>query len=231
MAKYRLYWYPGTCARVPFVALEEIGDPFDVVVEDRMAGGSEYLKVNPKGSVPALVIGDKILTENLAIQLYLARQHPAVGLLPTGSPELEAAVLETLSWFSSNLHPLVRQLRFPRWYSDDPSTYASLRAKALPQLHLAFSILERRLSDRDWLFGDWSLADVHLLWLWFRATGSGFAGSDFPACAAHAGRCEARPSVAAVLEREEDELSRLREAGKVPSFVPDFQAGRSPILD
>jgi glutathione S-transferase len=227
---YRLYWYPGTCSRIPYVALEEIGAPFETILEDRMAGGSDYLLINPKGSVPALIVDGATLTENVAIQTYLARRHPDAQLLPLGDVDTEARVLEMLSWFASSIHPLVRQLRFPRWYSDDPEADASLRARATPLLQRAFSILEGRLGDGEWLFGEWSLVDVHLLWLWFRATGSGLDGSSFPRLAAHATRCEARPSVARVLEHEERELRALRGAGKVPDWVLPFQAGRAPLV-
>lgn len=195
-----------------------------------MAERAEYLLVNPKGSVPTLVVGDQPLTENLAIQMYLARRHPEAALLPLGDAGIEPPLLETLSWFASSLHPLVRQLRFPRWYSDDPAAHDSLRAKAVPQLERGFSMLEGRLADREWLFGDWSLVDVHLLWLWFRATGSGLDGSQFPRLADHAARCEMRPSVATVLDREETELAALRAAGKVPAWVLPFQAGHAPVF-
>jgi glutathione S-transferase len=226
---YRLYWYPGTCARVPFVALEEIGAPFEAILENRMAERPEYLLINPKGSVPTLMIGDEPLTENLAIQTYLARRHPEAKLLPLGDPDTETRVLEMQSWFASSLHPLVRQLRFPRWYSDDPAAHESLRAKAALQLERGFTTLDSRLADREWLFDNWSLVDVHLLWLWFRATGSGLDGSQFPRLADHAVRCEAWASVARVLEREETELAALQEAGKVPEWVLAYQAGHSPV--
>jgi glutathione S-transferase len=228
---YRLYWYPGTCARVPFVALEEIGAPFEAVLEDRMAEQRpEYLLLNPKGSVPTLMIDDQPVTENLAIQTYLARRHPEAKLLPLGDPGTEARLLEMQSWFASSLHPLVRQLRFPRWYTDDPAAHDSLRAKATPQIQRAFTTLDSALADREWLFGDWSIVDVHLLWLWFRATGSGLDGSPFPRLADHAVRCEARPSVSRVLEQEEAQLAALREAGRVPGWVLPFQAGHAPVF-
>ena len=228
MSSYRLYWYPGTCSRVPFVALEEIGKPYDVILENRLSGSAAYLKINPKGSVPALVVDDTVITENLAIQTYLARRHPTAGLLPAGDLGVETAVLEMESWFASTVHPLVRQLRHPRWYSDDPAAHDSIRANATVKLEHVFTLLEDRLQDREWLFAEWSLLDVYLLWLWFRATGSGFDGSPFPRCCAHAMRCEARPSVAKVLQYEVQQFAKLREEGKVPIFVPDFQVGHAP---
>jgi glutathione S-transferase len=94
---YRLYWIPGTCARVIYVALEEIGAPYEVVLIKRQKGSpAEYLEVNPKGKVPALEVGPLVVTENPAIQTFLSRRHPEAGLLPTeGQPGIEA--LETAS--------------------------------------------------------------------------------------------------------------------------------------
>jgi glutathione S-transferase len=223
---YQLYWYPGTCSRVPLVALEEIREPYDAILEDRMAASSAFLRINPKGSVPVLVAGERVITENLAIQQFLARSHPAANLLPAGDLLRDAEVLEMQSWFASTIHPLVRQLRVPQWYSGETRGHTGLMETAASKLTGVFEILEARLDGRAWLFDDWSILDAYLLWLWFRATGSGFDSTAFPRCAAHAHRCEERPSVSAVLEREEQEFARLRADGMVPSWVRDFQAGR-----
>ncbi len=232
MAQYRLYWYPGTCARVPYVALEEIGEPYEAVLVDKLGGPDPaYAAINPKGKVPALVLGSRTITENPAIQTFLARRHPEAALLPAGELGVEIEVLETISWFAAGVHPYVTRLRFPRFFTDRTDAYESIRAVARAQLEEAFAIIEARLQGRGWLFGEWSLADVHLLWLWFRATGSGMDGTAFPRCIEHAVRCEARPSVAAVLEREEDEYLRLREAGRVPANVPDFQVGHARVFE
>jgi glutathione S-transferase len=225
---YRLYWYPGTCARVAYVALQEIGSPYEVVLVDKFGGpDSEYLAVNPKDKVPALQIGTRVITENPAIQTFLSRRHPEAHLLPTeGRAGIEA--LEMVSWFAAGIHRYITPMRFPRMFSDREDAWPSIRSAACTQLELAFSIIEDRLEGRDWILGEWSLADVHLLWLWFRASGAGMNGTPFPRCIEHAMRCEARPSVAFVLDREEEQLASLRDAGRVPTQVPDFQAGRAP---
>jgi glutathione S-transferase len=225
----RLYWIPGTCARVIYVALVEVGAPYEVVLVERLKGSTaEYLEVNPKGKVPALQVGSLVITENPAIQTFLSRRHPEAGLLPTeGQPGIEA--LETVSWFAAGIHRFITPMRFPRMFCDLEQAWPSIRATARGELERAFAIVEQRLTARDWILNDWSLADVHLLWLWFRATGSGMDGSQFPRCIAHAARCEARPSVAFVLDREEEEFARLREAGLAPTHVPDFQVGRAPL--
>lgn len=230
MATYRLYWYPGSCARMPLVALLEIGASFESIVTDRVNGDAEFSQINEKEQVPALVTDDGVLTENAAIQTYLARRHPAARLLPAGDLEAEVRALELLSWFASGLHPLVRQLRLPRWYSADPAAHASLQQMAQQRLNAAFALLDKRLAGREWLFDRWSLVDVHLLWLWFRATGSGLPGSGFPNLAEHAARCETWPAVATALAMEERELERLREANLLPDWLPGFQAGHAPAF-
>jgi glutathione S-transferase len=230
MPDYRLYWCPGTCARVPFVALEEIGEPFEVSVINRYGKpDSRYLALNPKGKVPALTVGDRTITENPAILTYLARQHPEAGLLPAGN-DVDLEAMEMMSWFAAGVHRFITPHRFPQVFCDQPEAYESIRLIARGQLESAFTILDARLADREWLFGDWSIVDVYMLWLWFRATGSGMDGTAFPRCAEHTLRCEARPSVAKVLDREERVYLDLHEEGLIPEAIVDFrfQAGRSP---
>lgn len=228
-SEYQLFWYPGTCARVALVALEEIGAPYAAILVDKLGGPDPgYLKLNPKGKVPTLVLGSRAITENPAIQTFLSRRHPEARLLPMGDPDTEIEVLETLSWFTAGVHPHITRLRFPRFFTDQPEAFDSIRVGARRQLEECFAILEARLAGREWLFDEWSLVDVHLLWLWFRASGSGMDGNPFPNCIAHAARCEARPTVASILQREEDEYLRLLDAGRVPAGIPPYQVGRSP---
>lgn len=226
---YRLYWHPGTCARVTYVALEEIGLPYETVLVDRTGSprASGYLKINPKNKVPTLEIGGRVITENPAIQTFLSRSHPDKGLLPTeGQEGIEA--LEMVSWFAAGIHRFITPFRFPGFFCDREDAWPSIRAQARAELERAFEILDDRLQGREWLFDSWSLADVHLLWLWFRATGSGMDGTRFANCIAHAARCEARPSVSFVLDREEEASEVLRAAGALPPHTPAFQSGRAP---
>ncbi len=227
-AFYRLYWSPGTCARVIYVALEEIGVPYDVVVVDRASEhASDYLAVNPKNKVPALSAGSLVVTENPAIQTFLSRRHPEACLLPTDG-QLGIEALELVSWFAAGIHRFITPLRFPRMFCDQADAWPAIQARARDELERQFEILEDRLEGREWILGDWSLADVHLLWLWFRATGSGMDGARFTRCIAHATRCEARPSVAFVLDQEEEAFGRLQAARSTDD--PAFQVGRAPTF-
>ncbi len=228
-----LYWSPGSCARVPFVALEEAGAPYTLHVLNRYVGEHqtpEYRAINPKEKVPAIVIDGRVVTENPVIQLVLARAFPQAGLLPTG----DAALIEAqsiMAWFASGIQPAVGRARFPGAFADDLASHDHIRAAARRELEKAFGLLELRLDDQEWLLGKWSIVDAYMLWLWFRAVGSGMDSAPFPRCADRARRTEARPSVSTVLDREEVEFARFTEQRTVPASIPPYQVGRTPSSD
>jgi glutathione S-transferase len=145
-----------------------------------------------------------------------------------GNALVDIDALATMSWFASGLHPLIARLRFPMTANDDPSTFDRTRAMAAHGLARCFAILEERLSDREWLYGNWSIVDGYLLWLWFRAVGSGMDGSHFPRCADHAQRCEQRPSVTRALDREESAFASVLASGTLRETLPPHQVGRAP---
>jgi glutathione S-transferase len=83
--KIALYYAPATCALAPYVTLTEAGADFEVRPLDfrkRQNFTPEYLKINPKHKVPALVVNGKILTENVAIHQWVHRNFPNAKILP-----------------------------------------------------------------------------------------------------------------------------------------------------
>ena len=94
MPELKLFVAPNTCARVPTIALEEIGEPFEtelIRTAAKQQNSPEYLAINPKGKVPALLIDGEPLTENVAILRWLNQTYPDANLLPATSDDLEAA--------------------------------------------------------------------------------------------------------------------------------------------
>jgi glutathione S-transferase len=101
----KLYYAPGACSLAPHIALEEVGAPFELSRVDfgtNQQTSAEYLRINPKARVPALVDGDWVLTEAPAILRYIAARHPAAGLWPW-EPREEARCAEWLNWLSSTI--------------------------------------------------------------------------------------------------------------------------------
>ena len=203
-----LYYAPGACSLASHIALEETGAPFETVRLDLAKGDQrapEYLAVNERGRVPALVEGDWVLTENTAILRHIARTHPLAGLWPA-APRDQALVDEWLGWLSTNHHPTYAHIRRPERYSADEATHPALRAKALDSFGDLCTMTEVRLANGGWAVGDrYSVVDPYLLlfWTWGCGPACRFDMPErFPAWTRHARAMAERPAVQAVFARE-----------------------------
>ena len=221
--EYVLFTAPNTCARVPTIALEEIGLPFQTRLIRFMRNehtSESFRAINPKGRVPALLCNGQALTENVAILRFLARRHPCAKLLPSVSSDLDdARQIADLSYCSATLHPIVTRIRIPTFFAEDAAAQADVWRRAVAAMAVQFTLVERRLSEGEWWYGsDWSIMDAYLNWCWFRVTGAGFDPTPFPGFAAHAERIAGRPSVQRALRREQADENTLRAEGLL--FVP-----------
>ncbi|MCA0871513.1 glutathione S-transferase family protein [Seohaeicola saemankumensis] len=220
MSDLTLFAAPGTCARVPCIALEEAGADYTLRLVRFMKGehrSPDFLALNPKGKVPTLLIGDQPLTENVAIARYLAARFPQARLLPTGDTPLEEAqITADLSFCAATLHPIVTRIRMPAFMVEGDTAQASVRATAIAAMLPMAQVIADRVSGGRWWYGDdWSLVDAYLYWVWFRITGAGFPADDHPAWAAHAARMETRPAVQRALQREAEMQAQLETEGLV----------------
>ena len=222
MSDIKLYMAPGTCARVPCIALEEANVDFETVVVRFMKGehkSPDYKKINPKGKVPALVVDGEALTENVAILSYLNRKFPSAGLLPSPSNELDALrQLADLCFCSATLHPIVTRIRMPQFFAEE-SAVRSVYDKGCAAMNEYFGLINDRLADRPWWYGDnWSVVDAYLYWIYWRCAGADYDISPFGNYSAHAERIEQRPATQRALAREAEAKAQLEAEGLM--FVP-----------
>src|SRR5712691_3918328 len=101
-----LFWFPGTCARVPLIAIEEAGASVEtrlLVRWDPAAVATYRRDVNPVGKLPTLIADGQLIPEMQAILLWLNRAFPDARLLPPENPEVYEA-LTLLSFFASGIH-------------------------------------------------------------------------------------------------------------------------------
>ena len=213
MASIILYTAPRTCAKVPLILLEEIGEAFETRIVNLPRGEHKapaYRAINPKAKVPALEIDGNILTENAALVLYLHGRYPAAKLMPEAEDLLARTVqLADLFFCGTTLHPLVTRMCIPVFFAV-PSVSADVQAKASEGLNEYFAIVEDRLSQGPWWYGDsWSAMDAYLYWIYWRVCSCGFDPVNFPRFADHARRMEARPAVRRAIAREAADLERL----------------------
>jgi glutathione S-transferase len=181
-----LYFAPGSSSMAVHIALHEIGVAFDAkpmsFKRDDMHA-AEFLKLNPEGKVPTLLIDGRVLTEVAAILFYLARRFPDAKLLPHGDIEAEARTISWMSFIAATLHPA--------------------RQRGLDHAKTVYGIADRRLGT-GWALGeDYSIADIHLFRLYWRLFNSlKPAAGTFPNLDAHYARMMARPAVQKTIEIE-----------------------------
>lgn len=217
MSKIQLYMAPGTCARVPCIALEEAREDFEIVVLRFMKGehkSPEFRKLNPKGKVPTLVIDGEPLTENVAILTYLNQRYPDAQLLPDTKDDLDRLrQLADLCFCSATLHPIVTRIRMPHFFATEEAARV-VWEKAGNAMNEYFGLINHRLADQSWWYGDnWSVMDAYLYWVFWRCEGADYDVNLFPHFKDHAKRMEARPAVQRALEREAAAQSQLEAEG------------------
>jgi len=209
----QLYYAPTTCALVPHVTLMEAGADFSVIPINLRKGQQrtpDYLRLNPKHKVPVLMIDGEPLSENVAIQLWIAHRFPAARLLPS-TPGDEIKALSLMVWFASGIHPSLSPNFFPERFCDLPGSEESVRRLARNSLMESFAIADERLKEREWFFEHFTAVDAYFFWCFRRGTQAGLDLSKFTHCAAHRARVEQRPSVQSAVEFEAgvlDEFSR-----------------------
>ena len=153
-----LYYAPGGCSFADHIALIETALPYKLIRVDRgkrTEDGRDFLTINPKGLLPALELDDgTVLTENLAILVYIA--HQAGALLAESGLERWRA-LEAISFMTTELHT-----NFRPFFHRDATSIERARARRLLVKH--FAAVAEQLADRPFLVGDqMTIADPYLV--------------------------------------------------------------------
>jgi len=209
-----LYYAPNACSLVPYVTLTEAGAQFEVRPLNfgkRQHLSLDYLKINPKHKVPTLIIDGEVLTENVAIQTWIARQFPTAKLLPV-DPMQELQAISLLAWCASGIHPFLSRINSPPRVCDLPGSEESVRRLAVQQLFENYQIAEDKLSGREWFFDHFTAVDAHFFWCFRRGTQFNLDLAQFKNCLAHFERMQQRPSVQKLLAYEQEVLRGFAQA-------------------
>jgi len=201
----KLYYQPGACSLGIHVLLEEIGKPYQAEVVNLREGAQfrpEFTSVNPKSKVPTLQRDDgSVLTEFPAIAFWLARTNPEKKLLPD-DPDGQARALEALDYAVATVHMqgfsrLFRAANF----SPNPADEDKVKERGKEIAEKGLGILDKALAGKDYVAGDFSIADPALFYVEFWAAAR--MGMTLPPnVAAHYKRMLARPAVGKTLAAE-----------------------------
>jgi glutathione S-transferase len=204
----KLFYAPNACSLSTHIALAEAGADFEAVRLDLKAGDQrkpEYLAVNPKGRVPALVTPRGTLTECVVILGWVAQSYPDAHLKPDGDFFAFSEMQTFNLYLATTVHIAFAHLfRAERW-ADSDAAKNEIRAKVPSVLAQVFKLVEERFSDgRPWVCGEqYTVADPYLYVFarWLERDGAGGPGA-MPLTRAHRARMQERPAVKKVLAAE-----------------------------
>lgn len=204
----KLYYAANTCSLATHIVLEEVGADYSTVRVDfaqEQQKSSDYLKVNPKARVPALVTDKGILTETPAMLVYLAQSFPASRLALIDDPFAFAQVQAFNSYLCSHLHVAhAHRMRGHRWVdADDKASIAAMQRKVPESVGAAFDMVEREMLKGPWVMGEhYTICDPYLFTLaqWLEA--DGVDPKRIPRVIDHRRRMAERPGVRKAIAEE-----------------------------
>ena len=197
----KLYYSPGACSLSPHIALLEAGLPYDLVKVDvrakKLENGDDFLKVNPKGQVPALELDSgEIVTEGPVIIQMIADKMPGKNLAPARDSAERYKLLEWLNYVGTELHKNFGPM-FSPVLADDAKAFFKDRVMG------KFKYLETALAGHDYVMGkQFTVADAYLFTMLSWADRMKFDLSGMPNLTAYKARVGARPKVQEALVKE-----------------------------
>jgi glutathione S-transferase len=197
----KLYYAPGACSLSPHIALLEAGLPYDLVKVDlrakKLENGDDFLKVNAKGQVPALVLDSgELITEGPVIVQRIADQASAKNLAPSRDSAERYKLQEWLTYINSEIHKNIGPLFNPA-LSDEAKGVFKDRAMG------KFKYVDSKLAGQDYLMGkQFNVADGYLFVMLRWAESMKFDLSGLNNLLAYKDRVAARPKVNEALVKE-----------------------------
>jgi len=202
----KFFYAVGSCALASHIALEEAGAEYEAVRLDFAADDQrkpEYLKVNPKGRVPALITDSGILTETPAILAYIAQVFPKANLAPLADPFAFARVQAFNSYLCSTAHVNHAHLgRGSRW-ADDPAAIEDMKRKVPGNVAASFALMDSEMVEGPWVMGKaYTVCDPYLFTVTGWLTRDGVDVARFPKIHDHHKRMAERQAVKKALAEQ-----------------------------
>jgi glutathione S-transferase len=197
-----LYYAPGACSLAAHIVLEESGERYEARRVD--FGKAEqrspaYLKINPQGRVPALLLDDgEPLAENTAILPYLGKRF---GLWPKDAVG-EARALSLIGFFAASVHPAHAHVARPERYASDASFFPNIQEQGRKTFQHHLAQIDERLAGRQWLSDDYSVLDPYAFVFYSWGVRRELPMAQLKNYRDHKERMLARPAVARVTAHE-----------------------------
>jgi glutathione S-transferase len=225
---YYLYYYPGNASLAPHMLLQALGVEYELVLVDRdnqAQKSSEYLKLNPAGRIPTLVVDGKksketeggkkavskplVIFESAAICLYLLEQHPSSTLMPSMADT--SARSRFYQWFMYITNTVQSELMlyfYPQKYTTNVNGAQGIEEMAEVRVTSMLKLLDQQLAQYDYIAGEISIADYFLFMVANWAANFKQPPLSFPHLSVYMKKMAQRIEVQAVFAKEGRELTR-----------------------
>lgn len=198
----KLYYKKGACSLAVRITIHELGLPCEYEAVDFRtkitASGENFLNINPKGYVPVLLTDEhEVITENPAIQVYLAESNNAFQLLPPIGNIERYRVLEWLAFTGAEVHKAYGPLLNPKISAEEKKDIF------IPLLKKKFAIAEQDLAKNHYLTGDnYTVADSYFFVMLTWTPGFHIDLKEFPNLDRYFNELKNRPSIVAAIKEE-----------------------------
>ena len=204
-----LYYSPGACSTASHITIEESGlkyEPQQVLLAKGEHKTENYLKINPRGKVPALGTDGGVITENVAIMSYVARQAPDANLIPTDA-FAGARCVSMMAWLPNTVHPCFTHFLRPERFTAAESAIPPVKEQGKASFWTNLQEVDSIVSGKQWMQGDqFTACDPYALVFYGWGVRAELPMKDLKAYTAWKERMTQRPAVRKVLEREKSLL-------------------------
>ncbi len=211
---YQLYYYPNNASLAPHFLLKHMGLDYELILVDKKNNrqkSQDYLALNPAGRIPTLIHDGNALFESPAICIHLCEQHPEFALLPPIGDKHRPLFFQWLTYLNNTLQAELMVYYYPSRHTDHEHHVDGIQTAQNRRVSEALSVIDGQLSRHSYLVGDTLTACdffLFMLALWSMPIERG--PMSFPNLSAYLRRLSTHPTIVAVCELENIELTEFQ---------------------
>ncbi|KOO09602.1 glutathione S-transferase family protein [Vibrio hepatarius] len=154
---FKLYYYPNNASLAPHFLLRHVNANYELLLVDKKSNSqksAEYLKLNPAGRIPTLVVDDQPIFESPAICIHICELFPEYELIPAIGDAKRPLFFQWLAFLNNTLQAELMVRYYPHRHTNDEATIPNVIAAQDERIADALSIINDQLAKNEYLLGD-----------------------------------------------------------------------------
>ena len=165
---FKLYYYPNNASLAPHFLLHHLNADYELLLVDKKSKSQKsesYLRLNPAGQIPTLVINEQAIFESPAICMHICELHPESDLMPSIGSPLRPLFYQWLAFLNNTLQAELMVRYYPHRHTNDETTIPNVVAAQDDRIADALSIINNQLAHNEYLLGDTLTACDYFLFM------------------------------------------------------------------